>query len=106
MRHVSPTQSSLLYYMFVSLLAMIYFIRVSCIKCTAITQTNSVAYPELVSGGGGSKSHKCKGLEKVGASKVSLVDIKKIMAGEGFRATRKPPWIRHRSCFKDGLCSF
>ena len=32
---------------------------------------------------------------KVGASKGFIrVDLKKIMAGGGFRATRKPPWIR------------
>ena len=55
----------------------------------------AVAYPELVSGGV-SKSHKFKGLVKVGASKgVIRVDLKTIVAGGGFRATRKPPWIRH-----------
>ena len=46
-----------------------------------------VAYPELVSGGGVSKSHKCKGLVKVGASK----GVKKIMIGGDFWATRNPP---------------
>ena len=55
-----------------------------------------MAYPELVSGGGVSKSHKFKGLVKVGASKgVIRVDLKKSWPGGGFRATRKPPWIRH-----------
>ena len=45
---------------------------------------------------GVSKSHIFKGLVKVGVSKgVIRVDLKKIMAEGGFRATRKPPWIRH-----------
>ena len=40
MRHVSQRQSSFLYLMFVSLIAMIYVIRVSCINDTAIIQTS------------------------------------------------------------------
>ena len=49
-----------------------------------------MAYPELVSGG--FPSHTFKWLAKVGASKcVIRVDLKKIMAAGGFRATRNPP---------------
>ena len=59
--------------------------------------SSSVAYPELVSRGV-SKSRKFKWLVKVGACKdVNPLILKKIMAGGGFRATRKPPWIRHWS---------
>ena len=43
-----------------------------------------VAYPELVSGGGGVPSHTFKWLLKVGASKsVIRVDLKKNMVGGG-----------------------
>ena len=56
-----------------------------------------MAYPELVSGG--FPSHTFKWLVKVGANKgVIRLDLNKIMAGGGFRATRKPPWIRHCDC--------
>ena len=45
---------------------------------------------------GGFPSHKFKGLVKVSASNsVIRVDLKKIMAGGGFRVTRKKTWIRH-----------
>ena len=46
---------------------------------------------------GVSKNRKIKWHVKVGASEgVTQLIIKKIMAGGGgFRATRKPPWIRH-----------
>ena len=51
-----------------------------------------MAYPELVSGGGGFPSHKFKWLVKVGANKgVIRVDLKKIMAGGGFPGNQKTP---------------
>ena len=54
-----------------------------------------MAYPELVSRGV-SKSRKCKWLMKVGASNGVIPSLKKSWpGGGGFRATRKPPWIRH-----------
>ena len=59
--------------------------------------TGTVAYPELVSRGV-SKSPKFKWLVKVGACKDVNPLIKKKTwpgGGGGFRATRKPPWIRH-----------
>ena len=47
---------------------------------------------------GGVPSDTFKWLAKVGASKCIIrVDLKKIMAGGGFRATRNPPQIRHCS---------
>ena len=55
----------------------------------------AVAYPEVVSGGG-SKSRKFKWLVKVGVSKGVTPCLKNHgLGGGGFRATRKPPWIRH-----------
>ena len=54
-----------------------------------------------MAGGGfrATKSRKCKWLVKIGASYGVTPLNKKIMAGGGggFRATRKPPWIRHWS---------
>ena len=47
-----------------------------------------VAYPELVSRGV-SKTRKFKWLVKVGASIYQTPDLKKILAGGGFRATTK-----------------
>ena len=61
----------------------------------------AVAYPELVSRGV-SKSRKFKWLVKVGACKdVNPLILKKHGWG-GFRATRKPPWIRHCIWFAFG----
>ena len=57
---------------------------------------SAVAYPEaeLVSGGV-SKSHKFKGLVKVGASKGFMrVDLKK-NHGRGGSGQPETPWIRH-----------
>ena len=54
-----------------------------------------MAYPELVSRGV-SNSRKFKWLVKVGAYKdVNPLILKNHGRGGGFRATRKPPWIRH-----------
>ena len=66
-----------------------------CVKLCGFMQP-SVAYPELVSRVV-SKSRKFKWLVKVGACKDVNPLIKKNhgRGGGGFRATRKPPWIRH-----------
>ena len=53
-----------------------------------------VAYPELVSRGV-SKSRKCRWLMKVGVSNGATPILKNNGREGGFRATRKPPWIRH-----------
>ena len=53
-----------------------------------------VAYPELVSRGV-SERRKCKWLVRIDASNGVTPLIKKILAGGGFRATRKLPWIHH-----------
>ena len=51
-----------------------------------------MAYPELVSGGGVSKSHTFKGLVKVGASKgVIRVDLKNHGREGGFPGNQKTP---------------
>ena len=54
-----------------------------------------MAYPELVSRGV-SKTRTFKWLVKVGASIYQTPDLKNNVGwGGGFRATKKPPWIRH-----------
>ena len=58
-------------------------------------EMHTVVYPELVSRGV-SKSHKFKGLLKVGANKfVIRVYLKKSWPGGGFPGNQKPPWIHH-----------
>ena len=59
-----------------------------------------MAYPELVSWGV-SKSQKCKGLVKVGASKgVIRVDLTN-HAGGGVSGQPETPWIRHCKLYCD-----
>ena len=52
---------------------------------------------------GVSKSRKFKWLVKVGASKGVTPDLKKIMAGGGFRATKKPPG--YATACGDNVCA-
>ena len=70
----------------------------SSVPSTSVMSSNiwhSVAYVYRVGLRGGSKSYKFKGLVKVGAGKnVIRVDLNKNHGRGGFRATRKPPWIR------------
>ena len=76
---------------------LIVFSCFPCLACCLVTVPLSLAM--LLGSGvsrvglrGGFPSHTFKWLVKVGASKcVIRVDLKKIMAGGGLRATRKPP---------------
>ena len=76
------------------------FYKVMIWKTKFLQQVHDIKYSGVSRVGirGVSKSPKFKGLVKGGASNsVFRVDLKKSCpgGGGGFRATRKPPWIRH-----------